>query len=329
VPVCLVTGATGAIGPRVVDALGRTFEIRTLSRHAPQSGMFSTPVSAVVGDVADPVAVRTAVRGAAVVIHLASLLHVSNPSRRLQTEYTRVNVGGTSAIVEAAQQEGVSRVVMVSTIAVYGRGQQAWLDEDSPTTPDTPYAQTKLAAEQIALAARDPDGRPLCTVLRCAAVYGPRVKGNYERLVRGITRRRFIPVGAGTNHRTLVYEEDAARALVLAASHPAAAGRIFNVVGGAHTVEEITAAISAALGRRPPSLKIPLGAATVAVRAVESLARVLGRVPRITRSALEKYTEDVSVSGRRIEEELGFAPRVDLQEGWRRTVEGMRQQGRL
>lgn len=324
-PVCLVTGATGAIGPRVVDALGRTFEIRTFSRHAPPSGMFSIPVSAVVGDVADPIAVRTAIRGAAVVIHLASLLHVSNPSRHLQAEYTRVNVNGTAAVVDAARDEGVSRVVMVSTIAVYGQGRpgQEWLDEDSPAAPDSPYAETKLAAERMALAARSLDGYPLCTVLRSAAVYGPRVKGNYRRLVRALARRRFVAVGPGTNRRTVIFDADLASAVGLAAVHPSAAGRLYNVSDGTtHTLREIVDAICAALGRRPPRWHLPIAP----VRLALGLAALLNRaLPRM----LDKYLEDLPVRASRIQEDLGFRPRVDLHRGWALTVEEMRRRGDL
>ena len=66
-------------------------------------------------------------------------------------------------------------------------------------------------------------------MLRLGAVYGSRIKGNYERLVRSLVRGRFIPVGYGANRRTLVYDKDVARAAVLAAIHDAAAGKIYNV----------------------------------------------------------------------------------------------------
>src|SRR5206468_7099629 len=131
-------------------------------------------------------------------------------------------------VIEAARIEGVSRVVLLSTIAVYGSQPRGLLDEDFPTRPDTLYGESKVEAERIAIGARTGDGRPLSTVLRSAAVYGPRVKGNYQRLVRALARRRFVPIGPGDNLRTLVFEDDLASATVLAAQHAAAAGRIYN-----------------------------------------------------------------------------------------------------
>jgi UDP-glucose 4-epimerase len=61
------------------------------------------------------------------------------------------------------------------------------------------------------------------------AIYGPRIKGTYQCLLQTLARRRFIPIGDGSNRRTLIYDKDVARAAVSAATHPAAAGKVFNV----------------------------------------------------------------------------------------------------
>ena len=98
---------------------------------------------------------------------------------------------------------------------------------------------------------------PCCAL---GAVYGSRIKGNYERLTHALARHRFIPIGSGLNRRTLVYDKDVGRAAVLAVSHPAAAGRVFNVTDGTfHTLNEIIESICSALGRKPPRLSLPIG----------------------------------------------------------------------
>ena len=151
-PVCLVTGATGAIGPRVVAALASTYDVRTLSRRPPPEGLFSVPVSVFTGDVSDVQAVASAARGASAIVHLAALLHIVDPPPSMRPEYERVNIQGTMRVMDAAREEGVSRVVLMSTIAVYG-DESARLDEESPARPSTFYGETKLAAEREALAA--------------------------------------------------------------------------------------------------------------------------------------------------------------------------------
>ena len=199
-----------------------------------------------------------------------------------------------------------------------------------PTHPDTFYAQTKLSAEQIVLNARGADGHPLGTVLRLGAVYGSRIKGNYERLTQALARNRFIPVGSGLNRRTLVYDKDVGRAAALTVSHPTAAGCVYNVSdGGFHTLNEIIAGICTALGRRPPRFSLPITPVRFAAGVLEDGARLFGHRSPITRATVDKYTEDVAVESKRIEKELGFIPQYDLETGWKETIQEMRKTGQL
>ena len=99
----LMTGATGAIGPRVVHALHRAgYQIRSFSVDAPTAGMIPQSVEVLIGDVTDQVAVQSAMRGVDAVVHMAALLHIVNPAPELQKKYDRINVGGTASVVEAA-----------------------------------------------------------------------------------------------------------------------------------------------------------------------------------------------------------------------------------
>jgi UDP-glucose 4-epimerase len=269
-------------------------------------------------------------QGSKVVIHLAALLHVVNPPPALREKYERTNVGGTATVVEAAVQAGVERVVLFSTIAVYGDSSRQILTEDTPPRPDTFYAQTKLAAERIVLDARRRDGGPLGTVLRLGAVYGGRIKGNYRRLLQSLARGRFIPIGDGRNRRTLIYDRDLARAAVLAVQHPAAAGKIYNLSDGQfHTLNDIIGTMCEALGRTPPSISFPIGPVRWIVGILEDAGRMIGYQSPIGRATINKYTEDIAVSSQRIQAELGFKPQFNLAAGWRETVQEMRQMGDL
>lgn len=323
--VVLVTGATGAIGPRVVHALHQAgYPIRVFSVNAPAPGLFPRNVEVILGDVTDPAAVQSAVSGVGSVIHMAALLHILHPASRQREEYEQINVGGTAVVVEAARKAGVKRIVFFSTIAVYGQTNGRVQDEQSRTHPETFYAQTKLAAEKIILNAKAAQGQPLGTVLRLGAVYGSRIKGNYERLARALARHRFIPIGNGRNRRTLVYDRDVGRAAVLAVSHPAAAGRLFNVTdGGFHTLNEIIESICAALGRQPPQWSLPFGPTRALVGFIETGSRAIGLVPAGTWDMIDKYVEDSAVDGRLIQKELGFMPEYDLTAGWEETVREM------
>jgi UDP-glucose 4-epimerase len=324
VPRLLVTGATGAIGPAVLRAsLAAGHEVRALIRgDAPSAA--PPGVEWCAGDLREPASLAAAVRQVDAVVHLAALLHITNPPPELQQEYERVNVDGTAHLLAAARAAGVPRVVLASTTAVYGdtRGQVA--DEGTAPRPDTWYASSKMRAEQLVL-----HDHPEGVVLRFSAVYGPRVKGNYRRLVLALARGRFVGVGPGTNRRSLVHEDDVGAAAVRAATHETTGSRLYNVADGTpHQVRDIIEAISRALGRPAPRLSVPAPLARTAARAVDAASAVLGKPAGFTR-ALDKYLEDSAVDATRIRTELGFEPRVTLERGWALTVAGMREAGDL
>jgi UDP-glucose 4-epimerase len=139
-----------------------------------------------------------------------------------------------------------------------------------------------------------------------------------------------MAVGDGSNRRTLIYDKDLARAVVLAVSQPAAAGQIFNVTDGRfHTLREIMTAMSLALGRTPPRYSLPVKPVRWAAGLLEDAAGVLGLQSPIVRETIDNYTEDIAVSGDKIRRVLGFMPQYDLTSGWRETVENLRHTGEV
>jgi UDP-glucose 4-epimerase len=177
----------------------------------------------------------------------------------------------------------------------------------------------------MVLTAKDKDEKPIGTVLRLAAVYGSRVKGNYRQLLTALERGWFFPIGRGRNRRTVIYDKDVATAAVLTLQHPAAAGRLYNVSDGQyHRLEEIIEAICRALGRIPPRLSLPAAPVRFAVGLFEDALKMIGLKPPVSRATIDKYLEDVAVDGRLIQKELGFTPGFDLTAGWEDAVREMR-----
>jgi nucleoside-diphosphate-sugar epimerase len=315
----LVTGATGAIGPAVVERLcAEGYRVRTLTRgRLPLPGE-GRGIEAFRGDVSDPEAVARAVEGVDWVLHAAALLHVTGPDAATLEDYQRINVEGSRVLAQASAGAGVRRLVLLSSIAVYGPTGPVAADESTPPRPDSPYAESKLRAEET-VRALNGAGTLTTTVLRLAAVYGPRVKANYARLAQAIRSGWFVPVGRGRNRRTLVHEADVAAAVLLAARSPGAAGRTYNLSDGmVHTVDEILSILYSTNSRRRPRLYLPEGAARAAARAADLALWLGGRGPRFV-PLLEKYVEDVAVKAALIQQELGFRPRFDLAAGWEDT----------
>lgn len=327
----LVTGGTGAIGPRVVHSLYEAgFQIRVFSIDAPAIGIFPPDIEVITGDITDRSVVQSATKGVSAVVHLAAMLHITDPAGSLENKYYQINVLGTRNIIDAAITSGVKRVVYPSTIAVYGDSSGQILTEESLPQPNTFYAKTKLEAERIVLDGKDAEGGSLSVVLRLGAVYGSRVKGNYQKLLQALDRGRFIPIGKGMNRRTLVYERDVAKAIMLGLNHPGAPGHIFNVSDGSFpTLNEIIEVMCRALSRPMPKVFLPVSSVRFLTFFIESISRALGIHPPVSRSIVDKYTEDMAVDSSLIQSKLGFKPEYDLSRGWKETIDIMRKADKM
>lgn len=318
VPLVLVTGATGSIGPTVIQQLcNQGYRVRALVRSVPASGVLPPDVELRTGELGQRAAIQAAMQGVDIVMHLAAFLHVTHPTPEQQSLYHSVNVEGTCAVVEAAQQCGVQRLVYFSTVAVYGKNRNELLNEDSVLHPNTLYGQSKLEGEQIVLAAQNDMGEPLGVVLRLSTVYGPALKGVYRQLLLALKRGRFVPLGDGSNLRSLVFDQDVAQAAVLVAREPRAAGQVYNVTDGQlHTQRTIMEAMCQALGRPYPRVVVPVAAVRWGLAGLQGLARYSANAARLA-GIVEKYTATVAIDGSRLQRDLGFCPTFDLERGWR------------
>ena len=142
----LVTGASGRVGRAVLVRLAHAHEVVGLDR-APSS------TATLVGDLLDAALLDHAMRGADAVVHVAAL-HAPHVGVLPDTEFERVNVAGTAAVVAAMLRNDVPRLVFTSTTALYGAaaapaGRAAWIDESTVPAPATIYHRTKLAAEAM------------------------------------------------------------------------------------------------------------------------------------------------------------------------------------
>ena len=232
-------------------------------------------------------------------------------------DYDSLNVDATAALARDAVMTGVRRIVFFSTISVYGGTRGRIATESTPLAPKTRYARSKAAAEDVL---RQECASTDCavTILRPAAVYGPRVKGNYRTMFERLARGRALPVLPGSNRRSLIFVDDLVRATLFAIDDPRAAGHTFNVTDGQfHTVADIVSAICGALGRAVPRVGVPSSVAAAVVTVARPFLR--GRLGDVA-ALVDKYVEDVAVDGSALERELGFRASVELREGWRRTA---------
>lgn len=313
----LVVGGSGAVGPALVkQLLVRGWHVRTYSRASGEIRFSGTGFEHRCGDVRDAAAVARAMRGIDVVFHLAARLHEHSAGPAEVHDMRSVNVDGTKIVARAARAAAVQRFVYFSSINIYGPTCGVGVArEDTPPAPATQYAQSKLDAERAVTASAVP-----YVVLRPAAVYGPAVQGGYAPLVRAIRGGYFVFVGDGSNRRTLVYIDDLVQAAIAAATEPAAVGRTFNVTDGhIHQLHEIIAAIAMASGRRVPRWSVPQAIVRCPLNVIAGVSGLNG-IGKRALSLVDKFTEDIAVSGQLLTQVLHFKPTIELIDGWRRII---------
>ena len=244
-PKVFVTGAGGFIGSHLVERLvGQGAEVRAFVEYNSLStwGWLEQSPAAIrdnieifSGDVRDSHAVRQAVQGCHTIFHLAALIGI--PYSYLAPEsYVDTNITGTLNIVQAATDFGVSRVVHTSTSEVYGTAQRVPIDETHPLNPQSPYAASKVGADQIALSYYRSFGTPV-TVVRPFNTYGPRqsVRAVIPTVITQLAADRKagqpgrIKLGAIQPTRDFTFVGDTADGFRAAAGCDAALGEVVNL----------------------------------------------------------------------------------------------------
>jgi nucleoside-diphosphate-sugar epimerase len=257
--------------------------------------------------------------GADTVYHLAAC-HLG--VRQAEEEFERINVGAAADLVRQAATAGVRRFVHCSSVGVYGRIASPPADEESPCHPVLAYERTKLAGEQMVLAAAREVGLET-VVLRPAWVYGPGCPRT-EKLFRTVGAGTFVVGGPGDSLRHCVYVRDMVEAFLLAARSEQAVGqRIIIGDRGAVKIRELVDRIATLTGgRRPP--RVPLAALAAAGALAEWVFRPFGAEPPISRRTLEFFTSNTSFRIDRARRLLGFEPAYDLAAGLAETWECLR-----
>lgn len=302
----LVTGGAGFIGSHIVEALlARGERVRILDNFATgrreNIAAFEKEVTLIEGDINDPAALNRAVKGVEVIYHEAAIPSVPR-SVADPIGSNRANVDGTVAILWAAKEAGVRRVIYAASSSAYGNAPQFPRVETILPEPLSPYAVAKLAGEYYLRAFTECYG--LETVaLRYFNVFGPRQdpKSQYAAAIPLFTTAILeghspTVYGDGEQSRDFTYVANVVRANLLAADAPSeAAGKVFNVgCGEKVTVNQVIAAINNILGKNVPSKHVPPRAGDV------------------------KHSHaDISLAKKM----LGYEPAVSFEEGLKKTVE--------
>jgi UDP-glucose 4-epimerase len=302
----LVTGGAGFIGSNLVRALlERGDDVRVLDNFSTgaRANLAGLDVETVEGELRSYERVHNAVRGTEIVYHLGALGSVP---RSVQDPLTSsaVNVEGTLNVLLAARDEGVRRVVFSSSSSVYGSRDDLPVKEMLAPDPISPYGVAKLAAERYCVSFTRVYHAFETVVLRYFNVFGPR-QSPYSQyaavipiFITALAEGKPVTVyGDGEQSRDFTYVENVVDATLRAAEADGVSGRIFNIATGS-----------------PASVNAVAGI----------IGRILDREVRTEHAApragdIRDSWADVSAA----REQLGFEPRVGLEDGLRATAESL------
>jgi NAD dependent epimerase/dehydratase len=305
----LVTGAGGFIGSHLTEALVRAgARVRALVHYNSQGTwghLDAAPadvlreLEVIVGDIRDADRVRQAVKSCGAVFHLAALIGIPYSYLAPQS-YLQTNVEGTLNVMGACLEQGVERLVHTSTSEVYGTPQYVPIDEAHPLNAQSPYAATKVAADQLALSYHVSFDLNV-VVVRPFNTYGPRqsARAVIPTIIAQAVAGEPIALGAADTVRDFLFVADNVRGYLAAAETANAAGEVVQLgTGAAVSIGRVVEMVGQIVGR-----KLQINTDAKRQRPAKSEVRQLVCLPAKARAL------------------LNWEPQVDLETGLRMTVD--------
>lgn len=238
----LVTGADGFIGSHVVETLVKSgHEVRAFVLYNSFNSWgwldesdksIRDSIDIFAGDIRDPHGVDKAVEKQEVILNLAALIAIPYSYHSPDT-YIDTNIKGTLNILQAARRHGVKRVVQTSTSEVYGTAQYIPIDEVHPLHPQSPYAATKVGADQLALSFHASFDVPV-GILRPFNTYGPRqsARAVIPTIISQLANKSKVKLGSLSPTRDFSFVQDTANGFLAAAQSDAIVGQTINLGSG-------------------------------------------------------------------------------------------------
>ena len=325
----LVTGATGFLGSHIAERLvARGDEVRALVRSSSDTAFLQKlGVELVTGDVTDPQSLAPAMAGMEVVYHAAARVADWGPWR----DFERVTVDGTRNVLNATIQAGVPRLLHVSTDGVYALSAfEGVVTEDSPLEKHFGwldyYRRSKLAAERLARRYAE-EGKLAVTIVRPGLLFGERDRVMFPGIVAFLKSGSAAYLGRADNPLPYIYAGDVAEACIAGATSDAAAGRTYNVVSNEPVTQAaVFDAIADAAGLPKPKRHIPVRLIYAMAMGMEAWC-LFGRRrkahPEITRFGVILLAYNFREDASRLRAELGWAPKVPMQEAVKRCVDAL------
>ena len=260
-----------------------------------------------------------------------TVYHVAGTTfARRAKDYFTVNHKGTEAILAESvkRRERINKFVYISSLAAVGPGRDGQpVDENTSPAPITPYGRSKLLAEEAVRAVSDL--LPV-TIVRPPAVYGPRDYGVFE-FFKAVKKGMFPMIGRRDKRVSLVHVRDLVDGIILAGGSEVSVGRTYFISSEEdYSMRAVADLMAALMHKRAREIAIPKSLAYGVAVVAEAAAAVMRKPPVINRDKVIDLSQTSwSCSIERAKAELGYSPRVPLEEGLRETIDWYKHEGWL
>ena len=324
----LVTGGTGFTGKAlVIRLLNEGHQVIALDY---KEGIKTEELKAwgaevVIGSVADPKTVERCMEDVEIVHHLAAAfreLDVPN------SYYDEVNVGGTQNVLDAAHKSGVKKFIYCSTCGVHGNIDNPPGGEDAPIQPADYYQRTKYEAEPI-VREYSKKGMP-SVILRPAAIYGPGDPERFFMIFKRVSRGFFPIFGNGKTYYHPLYIDNLIDVFILAMQENTGNGEAYLIADEEYIeIEQLVAKVAQALNVKVKMPHYPIWPLIIAGHICEKACKPFKISPPIFPRRVDWYRQDRAFKIEKAKQELGYRPKITLDEGLKRTADWYRTEGYL
>lgn len=285
----LFTGASGFLGNHVRSILEKTYQVITVGLTSEDN--YTVNIAKEVPELKEH---------CEIVLHAAGKAHVVPRTEEEKKAFYDVNLQGTKNLCTALEKSGIPQAfIFISTVAVYGCEFGSNITEKHPLNGDTPYALSKIQAEEFLTEWCNKHG-VILSIIRPSLIAGPNPPGNLGAMIKGIKTGRYLSIGGGKARKSVLMVEDIAHLVPILVKK----GGIYNVCDDEQpSFRQLETIICTQLGKKLP-ISIPFWVA----KCMAIVGDCLGKKAPINSLKLKKITESLTFSNEKAKRELGWKP---------------------
>ncbi len=317
-----VTGATGFVGRHLIRFLAdRSIDVIAFTRSRHKTVVHKNIIWVEQTELSDSEWLRKQLSNVDVVVHLAAYAHQTRKTDLADKEkFYEVNVNLTKILHNAANSQGVSHFVFISSIGACASNSDIILDESFVSNPINDYGKSKLEAELDLKKELNKKNTTSVTIIRPSLVYGPSNPGNMERLEKFISLRIPLPFKSIKNKRSYLYIENMTDFIYQCLVNEKSKGQLFHLADDdILSTPELIELISMYRGLDVLQFKCPLIILKALGMFGDLLKLVIGRSIGIDSYSIEKLTGSLFVSNERAKKTMNWSPIYTTKEGIEKT----------